>query len=146
MDPQSGPALVTEAALTELTEDAWFDGPFHRPDRVRTLTTVERTDFNQHAAYKVHVVFVSGQETFEYFDVASGVALGWEGQRSMPMGVVPTEAFFRDYEPCGPIQQPTTLIERALGAEQTIHIETCETNVVPATAFDLPPAIKALIK
>ena len=40
MDPMAGPALVVDRELAELIDEAQFDAPLHRPDRVRELTTV----------------------------------------------------------------------------------------------------------
>jgi zinc protease len=146
IDPQAGPALVTGDELTELADDSWFDGPLHAADHVKDMVTVERTTYDQHTAYKIQVTFTSGKDETEYYDADSGLQLGWEGRRSMDMGPVPAEAFFRDYSACGPIKEPSTLVQRALGIEQKIVVASCETNAVPAAAFDPPAVIKALIK
>jgi hypothetical protein len=146
IDPLSGPALVTGRQLIELKDDAWFDSALHAPDHVKELTTVDREDFAQRPAYKVRVVFVSGHEQFEYFDAEAGWQIGTEGSRETSMGVVPTIGVLRDYKQFGTLMQPTTLVQRAIGVEQTFHITSCEYDVVPANAFEVPPQIKALIK
>jgi hypothetical protein len=41
---------------------------------------------------------------------------------------------------------PASLTQRLLGIEQVVTVNTYEYDSVPADAFTLPPAIKALIK
>jgi hypothetical protein len=146
IDPLSGPALATGRQLSELGNDAWFDSVFHAPDRVREMKTVSRETFSQRPAFKVHVAFVGGTEQFEYYDAETGLQIGLEGSRETPMGVLPTSTVLRDYKKFGSLLQPTTLVQRAMGIEQTFHITSCEYDVVPANAFELPAQVKALIK
>ena len=89
---------------------------------------------------------MSGNEQVEYFDVETGLLLGYEASRVTPMGPVPITAVMRDYKKFGALMQPTMLVQRTLGLEQIVRITAIEYNSVPATAFDAPPAIKALIK
>lgn len=146
IDPLSGPSLATGRQLSELSNDAWFDSVFHAADRIREMTTVARETFAQRPAFKIHVVFVSGSEQFEYYDAETGLQIGLEGSRETPMGVLPTSTVLRDYKKFGALLQPTTLVQRAMGIEQMFHITSCEYDVVPANAFELPAQVKALIK
>jgi hypothetical protein len=146
LDPQMGPLVLSGRQLLETTDDAWFDGTLHGPEHVREMTTLARTTFGDREAYKVKVVFVSGREQTEYFDAEKGWQIGAEGARETALGVLPTKSVFSDFRRFGALMQPTRLVQSALGLEQTFHIESVEYDVVRADAFDLPPAIKALIK
>jgi hypothetical protein len=146
ISPITGPELLTGRSLTEAADDAWFDSPLHAPDHVRELTTRDRTEFDGHDAYKVDVVLASGTEQTEYFDTSTGLELGSEATRATPQGNVPTVNILRDYRKFGALLQPTTIVQRALGFEQVMTVTSCEYNTVPDSAFDLPAAIKALIK
>jgi hypothetical protein len=146
IDPQSGPRLATGDELTQMTEESWFDAPLRPNDHVREMATIEKTDFDTHPAYKVKVVYPSGREEFAYFDVETGLDLGREGKQATPMGSLPSTEIFRDYKLFGDVKQATTIVVRVLGIEQIVHIDTCVYNTVAPNAFDLPPAIKALIK
>ena len=146
IDPQSGPRLAAGDELTEMTETSWFDAPLRPSDRIREMATIEKTDFDTHPAYKVKVVYPSGREEFAYFDVETGLDLGREGKQATPMGSLPSTEIFRDYKLFGDVRQATTIVVRVLGIEQVVHIDTCVYNTVAPNAFDLPPAIKALIK
>jgi hypothetical protein len=146
MDPMSGPSLTKGQQLTELRDDAEFDGALHKSPHVKEMTTVERVDFDGKPAYRVKVVFASGNEQFEYFDVQSGLQRGSEGTRETPMGKVQVTQTIREYKTFGALMQPTLVIEKSMGFEQTLTVSSIEYNVLAANAFDPPPAIKALIK
>jgi zinc protease len=146
IDPQSGPTLAVGDELVEMAETDWFDSPLREPDHVKEMTTVEKTTFDDRPAYKVRIVFPSGREEFSYFDVESGLDLGHEGKRATRMGSLPSTELFRDYKTFGDVKQATSIVARVLGLEQVVHIDTCVYNTVTPDAFDLPPAIKALIK
>lgn len=146
IDPMSGPTLLTGRQLEEMIDDSWFDSALHASDHVKELTTVSKEQFDQRPAFKVHVVFNSGRDQFEYFDAETGLQIGTEAQRATPLGVMPTTAVLSDYKKFGSLMQPTTLVQRAMGFEQAFHVTSCEYNVVDANAFDPPPQIKALIK
>jgi hypothetical protein len=146
IDPLSGPMLLSGRQLSELADDAWFEDALHAPDHVKSLTTVAQTEFDKRPAYKVHVVYKSGNEQDEYFDAQTGFEIGSEGMRDTQMGVVPASTVLRDYQRFGPLMQPTTLVQRTMGIEQVLHLTSFEYDVVPANAFVPPPVIKALIK
>ena len=144
IDPQTGPRLLKDRERDEAIADADFDGPLHLPERVKAMTTVGRVTFEGRPAYKVHVVLASGVEQDEYFDVDSGLQIGWEARRATPLGVVPTTAVLRDYKKFGLVFQPTTLVQKALFIEQVLRVTSVEYDTVPANAFDPPPSIKAM--
>lgn len=146
VDPMMGPALLKDRQLSEMTDEAWFDGPLHGPDQVREVTLVGREPFDSRLADKLKVVFLSGSEQFEFFDTESGLQIGFEASRATQMGIVPTTAIFRDFKKYGALQLPTLLVQRGLGIEQVMRVSGYEFDVVSPDAFDLPPAIKALIK
>jgi hypothetical protein len=94
----------------------------------------------------VQIVFVSGSEEFQFFDVETGLRAGTESRRQTALGVVPTSSYWREYKQFGPLLQPTVIVQRPLGIEQVVRLATFEYDVVPANAFDPPAEVKALIK
>jgi hypothetical protein len=145
IDPLAGPSLLTGRALNEMAEDAWFDSALHSPDRVE-LTTVAKVEFDKRPAYQIKAVHKSGVEQVEYFDVETGLQIGTESQRETPMGVLPTKVMLREYQKFGGLKQPTVLVQSTMGIDQVFRLSSYEYNEVAATAFDPPPAVKALIK
>lgn len=146
LDPMSGPSLAKGKELAQMRDDAEFDAALHLPAFIKETTTVARVEFDGHQAYKLKVVTMSGIERFEYFDVDSGLQIGSEGNVETPMGTVPQTTMMRDYKKFGGLMQPTTMVVKAMGAEQVIRITSIEYDVVAPGAFDPPPQVKALIK
>ena len=146
IDPFRGPALVTGRGLNERADEAWFDAPLHGTDYVKAMTVVGKEDFDSRQVYRVKVVSVRGTEQFELFDATTGLQAGIEATRDTPFGNVPTTTIFRDYQRFGQLTFPARVIQRILGQEQIFVFKTYEFDTVPPATFDLPPAIKALIK
>jgi zinc protease len=146
IDPLSGPMVAKERQLSELADDAYFDSPLHGADFVKSATTVGREAFDKRQALKVKVVFVSGNEQDEYFDVETGLLIGYEAMRVTSLGIMPTVNVLRDYKKFGALMHATTMVMRTIGIEQMVTITAVEYNNVPASAFDAPPQIKAMIK
>lgn len=144
INPLAGPEILTGRQLSEAADEALFDGPLHPPSHVRELQTLERTEFDGKDAYKVRVVFASGNEQIEYFDVTNGLLIGTEAARATAQGVVQTVNILRDYRRFGPLLHASTYIQRALGFEQVVTVSSCEYNTVPSSAFELPAAVRAL--
>lgn len=145
LNPASGPEILSGRELTEAADEAWFDRALYEPDRLQTLTPMERVTFDTKPAYKVKVVLKSGTESIEYFDTESGLLLGSESSRATPQGIIPTTTILRDYRRFGPLLQPTVLVQRALGVEQVLTIAAYEYDAVSAAAFARPPEIAALL-
>jgi len=145
ISPLAGPELLSGRQLSETADEAFFDGAIYSAEKIRELTTIGLETFDGHQAYRVKVVFTSGNEQFELFDVATGLRIGTEATRSTANGSVPTVNLLRDYKPFGPLLQATTLVQRALGFEQIVTITSCEYTPQPDGTFDPPAEIKALI-
>jgi hypothetical protein len=145
LNPVAGPEVLGGRELRETTDDAWFDRTLYEDDRVRSMTTVERVSFDSRPAFKVRVVLQSGTETFDFFDVESGMNVGTESERATPQGIIPTTTMLRNYRKFGTLLQPTLVVQRAIGVEQVMTISSVEYDAVPDAMFAVPPVIAALI-
>lgn len=146
IDPMSGPALLTGKALNDANTEAQFDGQLFGPDFVKESTTLARTTFGNRPAYKIKIVTVFDSERTLYLDAESFLLIGTESISETPMGSMPTTGSMGDYKKFGPLMQPTTIVQSAMGFDQVARITSYEYDVVPPAAFDLPAQIKALIK
>jgi carboxyl-terminal processing protease len=146
IDPMMGPSLVTGRQLQEMRNEAHFDAVSHPPELVKSMSTTARVEFDGRPAYKMHVVFLSGQERDEFYDVERGFLLGIEGESQTPMGVLPVKVMLRDYKPFGALTHPGRLVQSAMGIEQHFVFEHYEYNTIKPEAFEPPAIIKALIK
>jgi hypothetical protein len=146
VSPMTGPTLLEGKQL----EDKRFDAEFHselRPDsRYVAMKTVEQTEFDGRQCYKVQLVRKNGSEEVEFYDVETGLKAGGISSRETAMGTMTATAAMKDYKKFGNLLQATTLHQKVGPVEQVITVESLEYDVVPASAFDPPAAIKALIK
>jgi hypothetical protein len=146
IDPAQGPALITGQQLSELADEAWFDGMLRGPEHVKEMKTLDRVEFDKRPAYKVSITYASGNSEVAYYDVETGLHIGLEAQRTSQLGTTPTVAFFRDYQKFGTLSFPTVVSQRTLGIEQVLRITAVEYDVVQPSTFELPAPIKALVK
>src|SRR5262245_3277406 len=88
IDAVTGPTIFTGKQLLETQDDAWFDGPLHGPEHVKSVEVVGNETFDQRPAVKVKVTFASGNEQMEYFDTQTGLEIGYEARRETSMGTL----------------------------------------------------------
>jgi len=146
MDPLQGPSLVKDRQLSERADEAWFDAELHRDDYIKEMTVVGRESLDKRDVYRLKVVTLRGNEQFELYDVDNGLQVAVEASRDTPLGIVPSVVLMKEYQKFGAVQMPTRVVQRVLGQEHIFAFSSYEFDSVPAETFDLPPAIKALIK
>ena len=146
VDPMSGPSLLAGKALADARSEALFDGQLFGPDFVKEATTLEKTKYGVRPAYKIKVLTTFDTERTIYIDAESFLMLGTESISETQMGPMPTTQSTGDYKKFGALLQPTTLVQTAMGFDQIVRITSVEFDTVPASAFEPPPAVKALIK
>jgi hypothetical protein len=146
LSPMTGPMLLEGKQL----EDRRFDSDFHselRPDmRYSSMTTLEQTEFDGRPCYKVRLVRKSGGEDTEFYDVKTGLQAGKIFGRETEMGTMTSTVTIKEYRKFGNLLQPTSIRQQVGPVEQVITVESVEYDNVPASMFEPPAAIKALIK
>lgn len=147
-DPMSGPRLMQGKELLQMQEGADFRGELlHSPDRFSLMETVAIVDFNGEKAYKLHLVRKpSGTEATEYFSVATGLQIGSETTTEAPMGKLQLTVSIGEYKQFGALKFATKNESMAAGMHVIATIEHVSINNVPASTFELPPQIKALVR
>ncbi|MCC7185046.1 MAG: hypothetical protein IT185_02310 [Acidobacteria bacterium] len=146
IDPMVGPALVTGEQLVDMKNDSHFDAMLHPASLVASTLTIGQVEFDGRQAWKLMVKFVEGPSRDEYYDVETGLLLGYEGMSVTDMGKMPVRQVARDYKVFGSIRQPTRLIQSSMGLEQVVTIRDVEFNSVDPKAFDVPAVIKAIMR
>jgi hypothetical protein len=146
INPLEGPSLVTDRQLSERADEAWFDAELHKDDYVKEMSVVGRESLDKRDVYRVKVVTVRGNEQFELYDVDNGLQVAVEASRDTPLGIIPSVVLMKEYQKFGAVLMPTKVVQRVLGQEHVFVFTSYEFDSVPASTFDLPPTIKALIK
>ena len=104
-------------------------------------------EFAGHSTYKLKVVYASGRETFEYYDVDTGLRAGAEGVHESLMGSLNVVTIVEDYQQFGNVMVPTRMTQ-AFGPGQTVvvTIERVEFGNVDPEIFALPAEIQVLLR
>jgi hypothetical protein len=144
--PMTGPMLSQGKELEQRKFDANFYGELHDPVNYTSITTAEKTTFQGRPCYKLSLVRKDGAEDFDFYDVETGLKSGTIATRESPMGAVTSTVWQGDYKKFGDVLQPTTIKQTNTGVELVMKVSSVEYDGVPASTFDAPPAIKALIK
>jgi hypothetical protein len=146
VNPMMGPMLQQGKELEQTRLDADFYSELRDPAKYKSITTVEKTTFENRPCYKVSLVHLDGSEDFDFYDSETGLRAGGIQTRESPMGRVTTTSVEGDYKKFGNLMQATTLSVKAMGIEQKITLSSIEYDKVQASAFEPPDAVKALIK
>ena len=146
VSPMTGPMLLEGRQLEEKRFDAEYHSELRDESRYASITTVDTTDFEGRPCYKLRLVRKTGGEDFEYYDVETGLKAGGVSTRETAMGKVTATTVETDYRRFGKLLQPTTVRSQVGAMQQVITISVVEYDKVPASAFDMPAEIKALLK
>jgi hypothetical protein len=146
LSPVTGPMLTEGRQLEQKKFDSDFFTELKDPSRYTSITTVERTTFDGRDCYKVRVVNKGGVEDIEYYDVQTGLRAGGQVTRESPMGAVTSTVTHSNYQKFGKLMHPVTQKLTTMGVDQILTIESIEYDTVDPKVFELPAAIKALVK
>jgi hypothetical protein len=146
VNPMQGPRLLEGKELERLHEESDFHG-----DMLRTYAgvvareTVERTELDGQACWRVRVTWRSGRETAECYAVETGLLVGTWSTQVSANGTAQVTTLLGGHREFGGVKLPTRVRQRVGAQEQVITLANVEVNVVEAEAFEPPPAIRTLL-
>ena len=145
-DPMTGERILQGDALQQIVDAADYYSDLHDSSKFQSMETLEVTEYAGRLTYKVKLVYVSGRETFEYFDVDNGRLVGAEGLQYSLMGAVNVRTFISEYRQFGQLMVPTKIIQE-IGPGQTVQVtlESIQYDNVESSTFALPASIEALV-
>lgn len=146
VNPVTGPMVLEGKMLEQLREQAQFDATLHPAEDFKSVETVQKTTFEGKEVYQLKLVKNSGQESTEYYDVETGLLVGSSEVQETPLGAIAVTGIVGEYKKFGDILFATRLSQKMGPLVQVMSFETMEFNTVPDSAFELPPAIQALVK
>lgn len=145
VDPNLGPRLLDGMELASMVEGADPRATLRDAALFSSRETVELTEMNGEACYRVRLVWNSGRETTDCYSVESGLLIASTSTQETPMGDIESVSLLEDYQETGGVLSPTRVRQQAMGQEQVMEIDTIEYGVVDDSAFDLPDTIRALL-
>jgi hypothetical protein len=144
INPMQGPRIITGKELDAIREESSFGASSRQGPNVVSAETLEQTQMNGEACYKVKVVWKSGRETQDCYSVASGLLVASMGKQDSPMGSVEVTNLISDYKDFGGQKIATRLTQQLMGQEQVLIINTVDYDAADPASFEMPAAIKAL--
>jgi len=143
----TGPMLVQGKEYEQKKFDADYYAELRTVERYKSMKTLEKTTWEGRSSYKVSLIRHDGSEEIEYFDVETGFKTGKVVTREMMMmGAVPMTTVAGDYRKFGDVLHAATMKQIAMGAQIIMTITSVEYDKVDPAVFELPTAIKALVR
>jgi len=144
-NPMQGAQVLDGELLAALRNQADFFANLQDVAAYTTAQTVELTDFEGNKCYKVKVIR-EGRDGFEYFNAENGLLAGFSGTQATAQGSIASTTVFREYGEWGGLKFPKKIEQMGGPAGTIITFSAVEFDKVDAAVFELPAAVKALIK
>lgn len=95
---------------------------------------------------KVTLIPNEGKPETRFFDQKTGLLIRMDVVAKSPMGEVPAETWIEDYKDVDGLLTPHRLRQKVLGQEFVTTLQSVKYNAdIPASRFDLPADVKALV-
>lgn len=146
VNPMMGPMVLDSLQANQTRQQADFYSALYQDDQIASLETVADTTFEGTAAYKVKVTTTWDESYHEYFDKQTGLMLGSERTQASPMGNIEFVTTVSDWRKIEGMLVPFKSVQRMMGMEQVVTIDSVQVTKVPDSTFVPPPEIQALIK
>jgi hypothetical protein len=140
-----GATVDRDTALEAVRRDADLQYPLHQRDYFKTLDLAGVTDFEGGRCYWLHGTTHWGKDNNQFYDVETGLLAGYRFQSDDKSAGV-TVALFQDYKNFGGPLMATNLTFRTGDRLRTFHYNSVAYEPLADSLFELPPAIKALLK
>lgn len=145
-DPMAGPRLLSDAEKTQLTDGSDFRSMVRDPALISKTEAAGEAQVEGEATDCVAITWKTNRVTTECFARSSGLLLEMRAKSATPQGEIETVTRMSDYKPVGGVMMAHKLTIDAMGMKQAITFTESVAGPVPASAFEPPAEVKALIK
>jgi hypothetical protein len=140
-----GAEIDKDTALDAIRRDADLQYPLHQPDYFKKLELAGISDFEGHRCYWLHGTTNWGKDNNQFYDVETGLLAGYRFESDDSSKTL-TFAIFEDYKNFGGPLIATRNTTRAGNNSQTFTYKSVSYEPLADSIFELPPAVKALVK
>jgi hypothetical protein len=140
-----GASIDKDTAPESVRRDADLQYALHQPDYFKNLELAGVTDFEGHTCHWLHGTTHWGKDNNQFYDVQTGLLAGYRFQADDKSAVVST-LVFQDYKNFGGPMVATKMTLRTGDHVRTFTFKSVSYEPVADSLFDLPPAVKALVK
>jgi hypothetical protein len=137
----SEPGLLTDADAESMKRLADWHHEFLVSQAIHGAR-VDTAEFDGQPAWQLTYASGIGEEIRSYFNRETGLRIGEESV----LGVGESMTTFGDYKDFGGVRLPTRILTKRASGEMLLNVVTVEFDKVPASAFSLPAAVKAIAK
>lgn len=146
LNPMEGPRLLEGPELKQMHDESDLRSMVRDPELVASMTTLDRTEQNGAACYRVKIVWKSGRESTDCYAVDSGLLVASTVTVTSPMGQIDAQIFYDEYREFSGIKMATLTRQQLMGTEQTFQLRSVEFGRVDPGVFQPPAEIQALRK
>jgi outer membrane lipoprotein-sorting protein len=140
-----GASIDKDTAIDAVRRDADLQYALHQPDYFQKLELAGVTDFEGRSCYWLHGTTRWGKDNNQFYDVQTGLLAGYRFQSDDASSAAAT-ALFQEYKRFGRTLVPTKMTFRAGERVQTLTVASVSYEPLADSIFDLPPAVRALLK
>jgi hypothetical protein len=141
----NGAEIDKDTPLDAIRRDADLQYPLHQPDYFKKLELAGIRDFEGHRCYWLHGTTNWGKDNNQFYDVGTGLLVGYRFQ-SDDLSKALTFAIFDDYRNFGGPLIATRNTTRGGNNSRTFIYKSVSYESLADSIFELPPAVKALVK
>lgn len=146
VNPMTGAALMHDAELAQTGERASVLATLRDPSVVPERETVELTEYDGEACWKVRLVWISGQESHDCYSRETGLLVASEDTQVSTMGAMQVTTRYSEYKDFFGMKLPTHLVQTAMGQVQEMTVREVQIDDVEASEMAPPAAIRTLLE
>jgi hypothetical protein len=140
-----GASIDKDTPVEAVRRDADLQYPLHQPEYFNKLELAGLTDFEGHRCYWLHGTTHWGKDNNQFYDVDTGLLVGYRFQSDDHSGNV-VVATFAEYKNFGGPLVATRSTSRVGDRSQAFIYKSISYDPVPDSIFELPAAVKTLMK
>jgi len=139
-------SIDRDSPVEAIRRDADLQYALHQPDYFNKLELAGIVDFEGQRCYWLHGTTHWGKDNNQFYDVRTGLLAGYRFQSDSSASSEVTIALFQDYKSFGGPLVATKNITRTGDRTQTITFTSVSYEPLDDSMFELPKAVKALLK
>jgi hypothetical protein len=141
-----GASIDKDTPLESVRRDADLQYPLHQPDYFQKLELAGVVDFEGRRCYWLHGTTHWAKDNNQFYDVQTGLLAGYRFQSDSSTSAVVTKLLFQEYKSFGGPLVATRQAASSGDNHQTLTITSVSYAPLEDSIFELPPAVKALLK
>ena len=140
-----GASIDKDTPVDAVRRDADLQYALHQPDYFRKLELAGVVDFEGHRCYWLHGITNWGKDNNQFYDTDTGFLVGYRFESDDASKSI-TIALFQDYTNFGGPLIATKNVSRTGERSQTFTYKSVSYEPLPDSLFELPEAVKRVMK